>query len=157
MLMVWDNYESVLPQFNDGAAQQGSPYTDAVRGDLADLFRDLTTGPGNGCVLVTCRPGETRLPRAMKFGLQGLARADSLWLLHRILEREHMVFAHVFAEHARIRAVEARVRMAPAQNAFGTYGRAIAPDAYPRLLHCGAHVFFFHGEVHHAHAAIFFA
>ena len=26
--MVWDNFESVLPQFNDGAADHGSPYTD---------------------------------------------------------------------------------------------------------------------------------
>ncbi len=91
MLMVWDNYESVLPQFNaavkDGAAPQGSPYTDGERRLLADLFHDLTTGPGKGCVLVTCRPGETGLPGAMKFELHGLARADSLWLLHRILER----------------------------------------------------------------------
>ncbi len=88
VLMVWDNYESVLPQFNDGAAQHGSPYTDDERRRLADLFRDLTTGPGKGCVLVTCRPGETGLPGARKFELQGLARADSLWLLHRILERD---------------------------------------------------------------------
>jgi tetratricopeptide (TPR) repeat protein len=88
VLMVWDNYESVLPQFNDGAAQYGSPYTDEERRRLAELFRDLTTGPGKGCVLVTCRPGETGLPGAIKFELQGLARADSLWLLHRILERD---------------------------------------------------------------------
>jgi tetratricopeptide (TPR) repeat protein len=88
VLMVWDNYESVLPQFNDGAAQQGSPYTDDERRRLADLLHDLTTGPGKGCVLVTCRPGETGLPRAMKFELQGLARADSLWLLHCILDRD---------------------------------------------------------------------
>ena len=53
-----------------------------------DLFHDLTSGPGRGCVLVTCRPGETGLPGARKFELQGLARADSLWLLHRILERD---------------------------------------------------------------------
>ena len=92
VLMVWDNYESVLPQFgvavNAGAAQQGSPYTDVERRLLADLFRDLTTGPGKGCVLVTCRPGETELPDARKFELQGLARADSLWLLQRILNRD---------------------------------------------------------------------
>jgi len=88
VLMVWDNYESVLPQFNVGAAQTGSPYTDDDRRRLADLFHDLTAGTGKGCVLVTCRPGETRLPGAMNFELQGLARADSLWLLHRILERD---------------------------------------------------------------------
>ncbi len=88
VLMVWDNYESVLPQFNVGTAQTGSPYTDDERRRLADLFHDLTTGPGKGCVLVTCRPGETGLRGALKFELQGLARADSLWLLHRILERD---------------------------------------------------------------------
>jgi tetratricopeptide (TPR) repeat protein len=88
VLFVWDNYESVLPQFHDAAAQQGSPYTDQERRHLADLFHDLTIGPGQGCVLVTCRPGETCLPRARTFELHGLARADSLWLLHRILERD---------------------------------------------------------------------
>ncbi|HEV7786141.1 MAG TPA: CHAT domain-containing protein, partial [Thermoanaerobaculia bacterium] len=38
VLMVWDNFESALPQFNDGAAQ-GTPYTDDERRRLADLFR----------------------------------------------------------------------------------------------------------------------
>jgi tetratricopeptide (TPR) repeat protein len=66
-----------------------SPYTDAIRAELASLFHDLTTGPGKGGILVTCRPGETGLGRgAFKFELHGLARADSLWLLHRILERD---------------------------------------------------------------------
>ena len=92
--MVWDNYESVLRQFNGGAADHGSPYTDDERRRLADLFHDLTSGPGKGCVLVTCRPGETSLPGATKFALQGLARADSLWLLHRILERDNIKLSH---------------------------------------------------------------
>lgn len=86
VLMVWDNFESVLPQFNDAA--HGSPYTDDERRRLADLFHDLTTGPGRGCLLVTCRPGEAGLPGAQRMELHGLARADSLWLLHRILERD---------------------------------------------------------------------
>jgi tetratricopeptide (TPR) repeat protein len=88
LLMVWDNYESVLPQFNDGAAQHGSPHADDERRRLADLFHDLITGPGKGCVLATCRPGETNLLGALNYELRGLARADSLWLLHRILERD---------------------------------------------------------------------
>ena len=88
VLMVWDNFESVLPQYNDGAAAHGSPYTDEERRRLADLFHDLTTGPGKGCVLVTCRPDETHLPGAQRKELQGLTRPDSLWLLHRILERD---------------------------------------------------------------------
>ncbi|HET7177639.1 MAG TPA: CHAT domain-containing protein, partial [Solirubrobacterales bacterium] len=91
VLMVWDNFESALPQFDAataGAAAQGSPYTDDERHRLAELFRDLTTGPGKGCLLVTCRPGDTGLPGAQRFELQGLARADSLWLLARILRRD---------------------------------------------------------------------
>jgi tetratricopeptide (TPR) repeat protein len=88
VLLVWDNFESVLPQFNDGAAAHGSPYTDDERRRLAELFRDLTTGPGKGCLLVTCRPGETGLPGAQRYELQGLARADSLWLLASILRRD---------------------------------------------------------------------
>jgi len=88
VLMVWDNFESALPQFNDGAAAHGSPYTDDERRRLAELFRDLTTGPGKGCLLVTCRPGDTGLPGAQRYELQGLARADSLWLLSSILRRD---------------------------------------------------------------------
>jgi tetratricopeptide (TPR) repeat protein len=87
VLMVWDNYESALPQFNAVAAAHDTPYADEDRDDLAELFHDLTTGPGSGRVLVTCRPCETALPGALKFQLQGLARADSLWLLHSVLAR----------------------------------------------------------------------
>jgi tetratricopeptide (TPR) repeat protein len=88
VLLVWDNYESALPQFNDGAAEHGSPYDDEERRRLDELFSELTSGAGKGCVLVTCRPGETGLPGAGTMELQGLARADSLWLLHRILEAD---------------------------------------------------------------------
>lgn len=89
VLMVWDNFESVLPQFNDGAAPpHGIPYTDHERHHLAELFRDLTAGPGKGCLLVTCRPGETGLPGAQGYELEGLARTDSLWLLASILRRD---------------------------------------------------------------------
>jgi tetratricopeptide (TPR) repeat protein len=88
VLMVWDNFESTLPQFNEDAVAQAAPYDDDERRRLAELFRDLTTGPGKGCLLVTCRPGETGLPGALRYELQGLARADSLWLLSRILKRD---------------------------------------------------------------------
>jgi hypothetical protein len=87
VLLVWDNFESVLPAFHADPTAHDTPYTDGVRQGLADLFHDLTTGPGRGCVLVTCRPGETGLPGARTFELEGLARADSLWLLHHILDR----------------------------------------------------------------------
>ena len=65
-----------------------SPYNDEERRRLADLFRDLTTGSGRGCLLVTCRPGETGLPGAQRQELHGLARPDSLWLLQCILQRD---------------------------------------------------------------------
>jgi hypothetical protein len=109
LLMVWDNFESALPQFNrpplapDGGEglgvrgreeeAHGSPYTDEERRRLADLFHDLTTGPSRGCILVTCRPGETGLPDAQRHELHGLARPDSLWLLHRILERDGLTLS----------------------------------------------------------------
>jgi tetratricopeptide (TPR) repeat protein len=93
VLLVWDNFESALPQFNDGAAGLSTPYTDDERRRLAELFRDLTTGPGNGCLLVTCRPGDTGLPGAQRYELEGLARADSLWLLASILRRDGLTLA----------------------------------------------------------------
>jgi tetratricopeptide (TPR) repeat protein len=96
VLLVWDNFESALPQFNDGAAGLSTPYTDDERRRLADLFRDLTTGPGKGCLLVTCRPGdlgEIGLPGAQRYELEGLARADSLWLLASILRRDGLTLA----------------------------------------------------------------
>ncbi len=93
VLLVWDNFESALPQFNDGAAAHGNPYTDEERRRLAELFRDLTTGPGKGCLLVTCRPQDTGLPGAQRFELQGLARADSLWLLSSILRRDGLTLS----------------------------------------------------------------
>ena len=88
ILMVWDNYESALPAFHQDHTAHDSLYTDAIRAELASLFHDLTTGPGLGGILVTCRPGETGLPGAARIELHGLARPDSLWLLHRILERD---------------------------------------------------------------------
>jgi hypothetical protein len=88
VLMVWDNFESAPPQFNDGPVDQASPYTDDERRALASLFHDLTAGAGKGRLLVTCRPGETGLPGASPFELHGLARADSLWLISNILKRD---------------------------------------------------------------------
>lgn len=88
VLLVWDNFESALPQFNDGAAGHGSPYTDDERRRLAELFQDLTAGAGRGCLLITCRPGDSGLPGAQGYELQGLARPDGLWLLASILRRD---------------------------------------------------------------------
>ena len=107
VLMVWDNFESALPQFNDGAAAHGSPYTDDERRRLAELFRDLTTGPGQGCLLVTCRPGDTGLPGARRYELHGLARADSLWLLLDILKRDGLTLERSPAQPRQARSAAA--------------------------------------------------
>ena len=80
VLMVWDNFESTLAQFS----RTGT----TAPADQGTSFHDLTTGPGRGCLLVTCRPGETGLRGAQRQELHGLARPDSLWLLHRILQRD---------------------------------------------------------------------
>ncbi len=93
VLFVWDNFESALPQFAEEVAGAASPYTDEERHRLSELFRDLTAGPGKGRLLVTCRPGETGLPNAERFELSGLARADSLWLLASIVQRDGLTLA----------------------------------------------------------------
>ncbi|MEM7391149.1 MAG: TIR domain-containing protein, partial [Verrucomicrobiota bacterium] len=86
IFMVWDNFESVLAQFNAGSS--ASPgYHEAERVRIIQLFHDLTRHAGRGRLLVTCRPGETGLPAgAGREELFGFARPDSLWLLHNILE-----------------------------------------------------------------------
>ncbi|HOC55787.1 MAG TPA: tetratricopeptide repeat protein [Verrucomicrobiota bacterium] len=116
VLMVWDNFESVLPQFNepkrsdggvecrgdgkggDAAASNTLPlqqsntpslYSASERQRLYDLYTDWTAGEGNGRLLITCRPGDEKdvpLPGVRRTELQGLARPDSLWLLIRVLE-----------------------------------------------------------------------
>jgi hypothetical protein len=110
VLLVWDNFESTLPQFNDAA----SPYTDDERRRLAELFADLTRGPGRGAVLVTCRPGETGLPGARRHELHGLARADSLWLLAEILQRHHQKAQRPPPEPRETRAAARRPRRSSA-------------------------------------------
>jgi tetratricopeptide (TPR) repeat protein len=84
VLMVWDNFESVLPAF-----QSGGPalYGDEERGRLVELFRDWTEpAEGRGRLLITCRPAEAGLPGACRLELHGLARPDSLHLLTRVAQ-----------------------------------------------------------------------
>ena len=73
-------FESALPQFNVDALATALHRRRAPP-PLRACSSDLTTGPGQGRLLVTCRPGETGLPGALDYELHGLARADSLWLL----------------------------------------------------------------------------
>jgi hypothetical protein len=114
VLIVWDNFESILPQFSAGEGSDGameywsnaskrdsssapdtptfqhsttpSLYSDEERSRVFDLFRDWTEGDGNGRLPITCRPAEAGLSGARKHELAGLARPDSLWLLMRVLE-----------------------------------------------------------------------
>jgi tetratricopeptide (TPR) repeat protein len=97
VLMVWDNFESVLPSF--AAEGDGAGYHSDERDHLVALYRDWTDEPGKGRLLVTCRPEDTPLVTAQHMELFGLSRPDSLTLLARVL-RKHSVslddprFAH---------------------------------------------------------------
>lgn len=83
VLMVWDNFESVLPSFAGASASQ-SAYS--FLAEIREMFADWTEDEnGLGRLLITCRPEETGLAGARRFELHGLARADSLHLLHRVM------------------------------------------------------------------------
>ncbi len=92
VLMVWDNFESVLPEFQRGEKGQAVPmYSDEERNRIRELFRDLTDArDGTGRLLVTCRPrttAESLLVTTYPFELHGLARPDSLSLLVHVMEK----------------------------------------------------------------------
>jgi tetratricopeptide (TPR) repeat protein len=74
-LLVWDNYESVLPAFRGG---------EATPPELAELARTWTAGKTR--LLVTCRDSETGL-EAWPFALGELSVPEGLLLLVRLLER----------------------------------------------------------------------
>ncbi|MFO0757721.1 MAG: CHAT domain-containing protein [Byssovorax sp.] len=84
VLVVWDNFESVLPAFNkEGGA---ALYPDEERSKVLGLFEEWTREDGKGRLLVTCRPGETGLVGVQKTELRGLARADALGLLVQVMK-----------------------------------------------------------------------
>jgi len=98
VLLVWDNFESTLPAWQaDAAAGEAAArpaaeilgFSADERARLLQLYRDLTGSEGGepaGRLLVTCRPAETGLPGVKELPLQGLARADSLYLLAAVLD-----------------------------------------------------------------------
>ncbi|MEP7008774.1 MAG: TIR domain-containing protein [Acidobacteriota bacterium] len=130
VLFVWDNFESALPQFAEEVAGAASPYTDEERLRLAELFRDLTAGPGKGRILVTCRPGETGLPNAERFELFGLARADSLWLLASIVQRDGLTLADPRFARARLDPLLADLADHPLSlELVGPHLRTLTPEA----------------------------
>ncbi len=120
VLLVWDNFESVLPAWRPGSAgcqparqdageprageppalpsASAPPTASALASDLlADLqrlYRDLTDADNpkqvRGRLLVTCRPAETGLDGIAGLGLAGLARPDALHLLRGVYERREI-------------------------------------------------------------------
>jgi tetratricopeptide (TPR) repeat protein len=93
VLVVWDNFESVLPAFQEGEAL--APYPEEERAEIYRLFKEWTEdGKGPGRLLVTCRPGETGLLGACKVALEGLARADALSLLYGVMAKAGVKAAH---------------------------------------------------------------
>jgi hypothetical protein len=105
VLMVWDNFESLLEPFaheawgsrpvQDGVSEASAATHVAPWGDTADerariinLFRDWTEDPmGRGRLLITCRPRDAGLPGVRRMELAGLARPDSLYLLAQVLRK----------------------------------------------------------------------
>ncbi len=141
-LLVWDNYESVLPAFSRPAgsvapaasALVGSavrtesgtdgtgegphsgpyePFDDGARAELERLYRELTEGQPRGRLLVTCRPQETGLAGIRAIRLDGLARPDALHLLRGIVEREHIDLERPGWERAEIDALLDRLEDHP--------------------------------------------
>ena len=87
ILLVWDNFESTLPQYQEDAGGALAFEADeAAR--LRSFYRELTEGQPEGRLLVTCRPDDTLLPRIKRLPLEGLARHDSLHLLTAIADFE---------------------------------------------------------------------
>jgi tetratricopeptide (TPR) repeat protein len=85
VLLVWDNFESTLPQFQKGEAGIAS-YPEEERARLRRFYERLTGGKSLGRLLVTCRPAEAALPGIRERSLAGLERHDSLHLVHAIAD-----------------------------------------------------------------------
>jgi tetratricopeptide (TPR) repeat protein len=85
VLVVWDNFESVLPAFQEG--EDVMPYPDEEREEVYKLFCSwVADEKGLGRLLVTCRPEETALG-VCKVELAGLARTDALSLLYTVMQK----------------------------------------------------------------------
>lgn len=94
VLVVWDNFESVLPTFQKGEAVP--LYGDEERAAIYKLYESwMAEDKALGRLLVTCRPGETTgLSGACKVELAGLARADALLLLYEVMQRAEVRAAY---------------------------------------------------------------
>lgn len=87
LLLVWDNAESVLPQFQAGLESELLRYSADELARLRRLYADLATNDPQGRLLITCRPAELDWPELKVRPLRGLARPDSQYVLRAVLER----------------------------------------------------------------------
>ena len=87
VLVVWDNFESVLPAFQEG--EPAPLYGEEEREAVYDMFHEWTgDDEGHGRLLITCRPGKTGLGGAVcKVELEGLAEPDALSMLYEVMEQ----------------------------------------------------------------------
>lgn len=91
VLLIWDNFESTLPQYQmdgtgRGEAAAMAAFGDEARMQLHRLYAELVADEPEGRLLVTCRPEETGLRGIKEHALGGLARPDSLHLLAAVLD-----------------------------------------------------------------------
>lgn len=87
MLLVWDNAESVLPQFQAGLEGDLLRYGADDLARLRRLYLELTAEGARGRLLITCRPAQLDWAGLKVRPLRGLARADSHYVLRAVLER----------------------------------------------------------------------
>ena len=143
VLLVWDNFESVLPAWGPGSAgcqparqdagepragepptlpsESAPPSASALAPDLlADLqrrCRDLTDADNpkqvRGRLLVTCRPTETGLDGIAGLGLAGLARPDALHLLRGVCERREIKLDRTGYDRPAVDALLERIKDHP--------------------------------------------
>jgi tetratricopeptide (TPR) repeat protein len=94
VLMVWDSFETVLPAFQEG--ETIVPYPAEERAQIYKLFKEWTAEDENGLgrLLVTCRSEETGLGSVCKVALEGLAMADALSLLYRVMQTAAVTAAY---------------------------------------------------------------
>lgn len=88
VLFVWDNFESTLPEFQEGEEESAFSFGEEERTEILNLYREMTSGKPEGRLIVTCRPEKTCLPGIREFPLPGLARPDSLYLLSAIKDKK---------------------------------------------------------------------
>lgn len=88
VLLVWDNFESTLPQFQPSEEGRLLAFSLVERQELAELYRRLVQGEPAGRLLVTCRPRATGLDDIVVLPIEGLTRDDSLGLVQAIAEEQ---------------------------------------------------------------------